>query len=290
VKPGDDFYRYANGKWDAAPRSPRTARATATSTSSRSSPRTGCTPSSRTPAGKLNDADAAKVAAAYASYMDEALAERLDAKPIAPELAQIKALKTKDEMTALMGKANTTGFATILPVYVTIDAKAPTRYTVGSGTGGLGLPDRDYYLQPQFATQKAKYEAYIAQLLTMVGWDKPAERAKAVVAFETRLAQDSWTRAERRNRDKTYNPMTPAELQAATPGFDWNRYLVGTGLPKLSKIVVTTNTSFPKYAKIYSETDLDTLKAWQAFHVADGLRPTSPSASSTRPSSSAPRR
>ena len=65
------------------------------------------------------------------------------------------------------------------------------------------------------------------QLLTLTGWEKPAENAKAIVAFETRLAEATWTRVERRDRDKTYNPMTPAELNALTPGFDWNRYLAG---------------------------------------------------------------
>jgi len=173
----------------------------------------------------------------------------------------------------LMGNANTSGFASILPVYIATDAKAPTRYTVMAGTGGLGLPDRDYYLQPAFATQKAKYQEYVASLLGMIGWEKPAESARAIVDFETRLAQDTWTRAERRDRDKTYNPMTVVELNRAMPGFDWNRYLAQSELPKVERIVVTTNTSFPKFATTYAETPVDTLKAWQAFHVADGAAP-----------------
>jgi len=110
-------------------------------------------------------------------------------------------------------------------------------------------------------------------MLTLGGWEKPAENAKAVVDFETKLAEASWTRVERRNRDKTYNPATLAELQAMTPGYDWNKYLVGTELPKVDRFVVTTNTSFPKYAKIYADTPLETLKAWEAFKVIDGGAP-----------------
>jgi len=274
VKPGDDFFRYANGKWADQTQIPadRTRYGNFDKLAELSENRVRAILDDAS-AGRIKDPDAQKVAAAYASFMNEALAEKLDAKPIQPELAQVRAIRSREQMTALMGKSNTTGFASILPVFISIDAKSPDRYAVMTGSGGLGLPDRDYYLQPQFATQKAKYQEYIAKLLTMVGWEKPAENAKAIVDFETKLAEATWTRAERRNRDKTYNPATPAELQAMTPGFDWNRYLASSELPKVERIIVTTNTSFPKFAKIYSETPVETLKAWQAFHVADGAAP-----------------
>jgi putative endopeptidase len=274
VKPGDDFFKYANGKWAERTEIPsdRVRFGNFDVLAQLSENRVHAILDDAL-AGKVQDPDAAKIAAAYASFMDEATVEKLDAKPIAPELAQVRAVKTRDQMTALMGKANTTGFSTILPVFIGTDAKAPTKYTVMSATGGLGLPDRDYYLQPAFAAQKAKYQAYVEQMLTLAGWAKPAENAKAVVDFETQLAEATWTRVERRNRDKTYNPMSPAELSAATPGFDWNRYLAGTELPKVDRIVVTTNTAFPKFAKIYAETPIETLKAWQAFHLIDGAAP-----------------
>ena len=274
VKPGDDFFRYANGKWADRTEIPsdRTRYGNFDKLAELSENRLHAILEDAV-SGKINDPDASKVAAAYASFMDEALAEQLDVKPIEGELAEIRGVTTKDQMTALMGKANTSGFVSIVPVFITADAKAPTRYTTIAVTGGLGLPDRDYYLQPAFATQKTKYQEYVARLLEMIGWEKPAESAGAIVDFETKLAQDTWTRAERRDRDKTYNPMTVAELNTAMPGFDWNRYLAQSELPKVERIVVTTNTSFPKFARIYSETSLDALKAWQAFHVADGAAP-----------------
>jgi putative endopeptidase len=274
VKPGDDFFRYANGKWADRTDIPadRTSYGYFDKLAELSENRLHAILEDVL-AGRISDPDASKVSAAYASFMDETLADQLDAKPIARELAEVRTVTTKDEMTALMGQANSSGFASILPVFIAIDAKAPTRYAVMAATGGLGLPDRDYYLQPAFATQKAKYQEYVARLLGMIGWDKPAENARAIVDFETRLAEDTWTRAERRDRDKTYNPMTVAELNTTTPGFDWTRYLAQNELPKVQRIVVTTNTSFPKFAAIYADTPLDTLKAWQAFHVADGAAP-----------------
>ncbi|HSV04494.1 MAG TPA: M13-type metalloendopeptidase [Phenylobacterium sp.] len=271
VKPGDDFYGYANGKWDARTQIPpdRTRYGNFDKLIELSEARVHAI-LEEAQAGLLKDPDAAKIGAAYASFMNESLADKLDARPLAPELAQVKAVTTKAQFTALMGKANTTGFASILPVSIDIDEKSPKRYAVYAETSGLGLPDRDYYLQASFADKKAKYLAYVQQMLTMIGWPKPAENAKQVVAFEDRLAEATWPRTERRDRDKTYNPATLAELQAMTPGFDWKRYLAGTELPaNLDRIVVTTNTAFPKFAQIYAGTPLETLKAWQAFHVAD---------------------
>jgi putative endopeptidase len=282
VKPGDDFFKFANGKWDERTQIPadRTRYGNFNKLRELSEHRMHAILEDAA-AGKLSDADAAKIAAGYASFMDEALAEKLDAKPIAPELAQVRKVRTKDEFTALMGKATPgagrgtegVGFASILPVSINVDSKAPTRYALFAGTGGLGLPDRDYYLQPGFAEKKAKYQAYVQQVLTMIGWEKPAESAQAIVAFETQLAEASWTRIQRRDRDKTYNPKSLAELAALTPGFDWKRYLAAADVGSVERVVVTTDTAFPKFAKIYADTPLATLKAWQAFQVADAAAP-----------------
>ncbi len=274
VKPGDDFFKFANGKWAERTEIPsdRVRFGNFDKLAVLSENRQLAILEDAA-AGKLNDPDAAKIAAGYKAFMDEALAEKLDAKPIQPELGQIKAVKTKADFVKLMGKANTTGFSSIFPVGVTIDSKAPTKYGIIGVTGGMGLPDRDYYLQAAFADKKTKYQAYIAQLLTMIGWEKPAENAKAIVEFETKLAEASWTRVERRDRDKTYNPMSVAELNALTPGWDWKAYLTAAELPNVDRVIVTTNTAYPKFAKVYADTPLETLKAWQAFHVADGAAP-----------------
>ena len=274
AKPGDDFYQWANGKWDqqTAIPSDRVRFGNFDKLSVLSENQVHAILEDAR-AGKVKDKDAAKIAAAYASFMNEPLADKRGAKPIQPELAKVKAVATKAQFTALMGTSNTSSFHSILPVGITIDAKNPHRYAVVAVTGGMGLPDRDYYLQASFAPKKAKYQAYVAQILTLAGWEKPAESAKAIVDFESRLAEASWTRAERRDRDKTYNPVDLAGLQALTPRFDWKSYLAGSELPAIDRVIVTTNTAFPKFAKVYDETPLETLKAWQAFHVADSAAP-----------------
>ncbi|WP_419253183.1 M13 family metallopeptidase [Caulobacter sp. ErkDOM-YI] len=274
VKPGDDFYKWANGGWDARTEIPadRTRYGNFDKLSELSEARTRAIIEAAA-ANTAAAGDSAKVGAAYRAFMDEAAIEALDAKPIAPYLAQIKAVKSKDAFTALMGQSSVAPFTSLLGLGIQTDAKNPKAYAVYAGAGGLSLPDRDYYLDAKFADKKTAYLAYVEQILTMAGWDKPADHAKAIVAFETRLAEVTWTRAERRDRDKTYNPATLAELQAMTPGYDWNRYLAGSELPKVDRFVVTTNTTFPKYAKIYAETPVETLKAWQAFKVTDDAAP-----------------
>jgi putative endopeptidase len=274
VKPGDDFYKFANGAWDAKTSIPsdRTRYGNFDKLSELSEARTRFIIEAAAN-DKAATGDKAKIGAAYRSFMDEAAIEALDAKPIQPWLAGVKKIKTKDEFTALMGKSSTTPYTALIGLGISTDAKSPQRYAVYASTGGLSLPDRDYYLDAKFADKKAAYLVYVEKMLTLAGWEKPAENAKAVVDFETKLAEASWTRVERRNRDKTYNPANLTELQALTPGYDWNRYLVGTELPKVDRFIVTTNTAFPKYAKIYADTPIETLKAWQAFKVTDDAAP-----------------
>ncbi len=274
VKPGDDFYKFANGNWDARTVIPadRVRYGNFDKLAELSEARTKAIIEAAA-ADKAATGERAKIGAAYRAFMNEAAIDKLDAQPIQPWLAGIKKVTTKDQFTALMGRSSTTPYAAIIGLGIGVDAKNPKAYAVHASTGGLSLPDRDYYLDAKFADKKTAYLAYVEQMLTLAGWEKPAENAKAIVDFETKLAEASWTRVERRDRDKTYNPATLAELQALTPGYDWNKYLVGTELPKVDRFIVTTNTAFPKFAKIYADTPLETLKAWEAFKVIDGAAP-----------------
>src|SRR5262249_49381720 len=139
--------------------------------------------------------------------------------------------------------------------------------------GGLGLPDRDYYLRDAFRDKKTKYRDYIARLLDMVGWAQAVEPADDVVGFETRIAQASWSRAESRDRDKTYNLLTRAELDALAPGFPWAAWLTAADVGGARSIIVRQKTAFPKLAKIFDETPLETLQAWLAFRLVDQAAP-----------------
>ena len=93
------------------------------------------------------------------------------------------------------------------------------------GQSGLNMPDRDYYLEAKFADKKVKYEAYVADTLKRIGWPAPAATARKIVALETEVAKVSWTKVDQRDDDKTYNPMSKAELEKAAPGFPWQSFM-----------------------------------------------------------------
>lgn len=211
----------------------------------------------------------AKVGALYRSFMDEAKVEALGARPLAADLAKVRAARTRDDVARLMG-ATAGGFGqSFFNPQVYDDAKDPLKYAVYLGQGGLTLPDRDYYLDAKFEPQRKAYEAYVARMLTLAGWPNPAANAKAIVAMETQVAKVSWTRAERRDDDKTYNPIDAADLAAFAPGFGWDAFLAGANLSAAKRVIVAENTAFPKIAAIYGKTGVETLKAWLAFTTID---------------------
>ena len=214
--------------------------------------------------------DEAKVADAYRAYADEARIEALDAQPLQPYLAAIRAADSHDKMAVYMGGTQGRLGSSFFRTGITIDSKAPTRYVVAAGQGGIGLPNRDYYLSPLYADKKVKYQAYIERMLTMIGWDKPAENAAAIVEMETRIAQAHWTPIENRNRDKTYNEYTIAKLAEEAPGFAWQAYFDAAQLGTAPRLIVSQNTAMPKIAAIYAEAPVEVLQAWQAFQTTDG--------------------
>jgi putative endopeptidase len=110
-------------------------------------------------------------------------------------------------------------------------------------------------------------------MLRHIGWENPEKNAADIVALETQMAEAHWTRPESRNRDKTYNPMTIPELEKYAPGFPWRIALKEAGLGKVDRAVLRQNTAFPKLAKVFAGANVDTLKAWQAFHIADDAAP-----------------
>ncbi|HEX7154059.1 MAG TPA: M13-type metalloendopeptidase [Thermoanaerobaculia bacterium] len=272
VAPGDDFFAYANGKWAASTEIPadKVAYNSFNILGDLSEARVRGIVERWASDEKLKaGSDEAKVAAMYRSFMDEAAAEQLDAKPLKPYLASLWNVNNHEELAKWIAANSTTFSRTPFGVYVTDDAKNPDRYTLYMGQGGLGLPDRDYYLRDNFKPQKERYQQYVADMLKLVAYPDAEKHAADIVAMETKIAEAHWTRAESRNRDKTYNPMTLAELEKYAPGYPWRAAFTEAGLGKIEKIVVRQNTALPKMAETLAATPIETLKAWQAFAIAD---------------------
>ena len=270
VKPGDDFNRYANGKFLDALKIPpdRAGFGVNYALVELSENQVHAILDDLSKAGGAPATDPAKAAAFYTAFLDEGRVNALGAKPMQPGLAAIRAAKTRADLASLMGGVGNFQ-ASIFDASIDADSKDPTKYAVSLSQGGLGLPDRDYYLKPSFAEKKAKYQAYVAQMLRLAGWPDPDAGAKAVVAYETEIAQVSWSRAEDRDPVKTYNPFTVPALQKFAPGFAWTGFLKAGELGGVKRYVVAEKSAFPKIAAIFAKTPIPTLKAWAAFHLAD---------------------
>ncbi len=275
IRPGDDFFGYVNGNWARTTQIPadRSSYGGFAVLRDLSEARVRQLVEGYKLGNPATDGDQAKVAALYQAFMNEAAIEALDTKPLQPKVAAIEAVKTKEEMARLMGGAMGGFGGTFFGTFVGDDSKNPDFYALYMGQSGLGLSDRELYLQEKFAPQKTRYQQYVAQTLGMAGWANADQAAAGIVALETRIAEAHWTRAESRDRDKTYNLMTVAELQAQSPGFPWTPFFDAAGVGTADRAIVAQNTAFPKLAKIFAETDLDTLKAWQAFHTVDDAAP-----------------
>jgi putative endopeptidase len=224
-------------------------------------------------AGSDLKGDEAKIAILYRDMMDQKGRDALDIAPIYGNIVAIRNIKSKSEMARYMGHTAADFGSSIFGAYIGEDDKNPQYNALTMFQGGLSLPDRDYYLEAKFAEKKAKYQAYVAKTLGMINYEKPEETAAQIVAFETAIAKVSWTRIESRDPDKTYNPMTWAELKAFAPGFDWMAYANASGLKPANKIIVAQKSAFAAISKVYADTPLETIKAWQTYKTVSEASP-----------------
>jgi putative endopeptidase len=276
VKPGDDFFRYVNGKWAATTKIPpdKSSYGAFAILRDLSEARERALLDRWAADKKLKPgSDEAKVAAIYRTFLDEETAEKLDAKPIQAHLDAIRKASSRDDVAVLMARSRAAFGRSFFGPNVTDDAKNPDKYALYLSQSGLGLADREFYLKDNYKPQKERYQKYVADVLRLIGWGEPEKNAADIVALETKVADAHWTRAESRNRDKTYNPTTPADLEKSAGAFPWRVYFKDADLGKADRVVVRQNTAVPKLAAIFADTPVETLKAWEAFSVADDAAP-----------------
>jgi putative endopeptidase len=224
-------------------------------------------------AGRSSDPDAVKVADAYKAFMDQARADQLDASPLRAQLKAIADEKSRTDVASAMGRAPLSSESSLFELRIAPDTKDTHVYAVYMEVARLGLPDRDYYLDPKFADQKLAYLAYVAQLLQAINWPSPAENAKAVVDFETSIAQVSTPLADERDPVQAYEPIPAPSLNAFAPGFDFRAFLRTAELGGRRTLLLRSKARFPRIAAIFAAAPLDTLRAWQAYHLADNAAP-----------------
>lgn len=274
IEPGDDFYRYVNEGWlkSAAP-PPGLPYANAfVDAYLRTQAQLQALIDDILVGTPAPGSDEEKIATLYRSYVDVAKRNALGLAPLQSDLDAITAIASHGDAARIMARPF---MKSLIGVGVSVDARRPQRYVVVAGQSGLGLPGREYYLSAEepFAGHRAAYAAYIADVFTRAGIDGGAQRAKAIVALETEIAAAHWSPAEMRDPVRSYRLLGMDALQAFAPGFAWSEYLTEATLGHTQELVLTTDTAVRALARLFAETDIETLKSYLAFHCIDGRAP-----------------
>jgi len=280
VRAQDDFFSYLNGKWLKTTEIPpdKARWGTFVKLNDDGQPQLrGLIEAAQKEPHKKAGSETQKIGDLYTSFMDLARLETLGYKPLAGELQRIHALRDKKGVPAAIARLAQIGVSVPYSLSVNQDARESTRYAAYIGQSGLGLPDRDYYLNKEdakFADVRAKYEKHIEKTLAMAGEKNAAAAAKAIVAFETELAQAQWTRVENRNPVKRYNKMELAKLEALTPGYDWKGALAAAGIANKADYVIVSQPSYlTGFQQTLEKTDLATLRSYFEWQLLRAYSP-----------------
>jgi putative endopeptidase len=268
VKPGDDFYRYANGHWlDANHIPPDRARWGSFDELEERSQQQVRALIEALPADAPAGSVAQKVGDYYRAYLDTAAIEAAGLAPAQGGLDAIGAARTHEDLARLIGRPDL-ALRSPLRVAITTDQKNPDRYIVFITQSGLGMPDRDYYLKddPVYAQLRAKYQVHVERMLALAGDADAAAEARAVLDIESHIAQVHWPIAKRRERDLTYNLRTRAEVEQLTPGLPWTALLSESGLESQQQFVVRELDAVQALSLLFVKVPVERWRAYFRYH------------------------
>ncbi|TVQ36235.1 MAG: M13 family peptidase [Wenzhouxiangella sp.] len=206
-----------------------------------------------------------QIANLHASYMDADRIETLGLAPIEKTLHELLALESHEGVARWMGKQGT---GALIAVRIAQDAGNPERYLVHLGQSGLGLPNRDYYDREDepFPAHREAYRSYIAATFERAGIDRAEQRAADVLALETAVAANHFTRVEQRDRQANYNLIERGELEKLAPGFPWEALLSAREVNDVAELVLTNDRAVIASAELFAEFPVEHWASWHAFH------------------------
>ena len=274
VKPGDDFFMYANGNWFDHFEIPpdRSSFGVFNQLDELSKDRVRELIETAAASQPSTGSAAQKIGDYYAAFIDQAGIEAQGLTPVQEDLKRISAANSRQDIATLFGSA---GFASLFDLDLPPDLKNPDQYSVVVSQSRLGLPDRDYYLKddPKLKEIREKYTAYIEQMLTIGGFPDAHAKAREIMAFETEAAVVQWPIEKRRDVDATYNPRTKAQLIAYAPGFAWQSFLEAGEIGSRQDLIVSELTAIKDLAALFNRTPLPTLKSYLTFRYLSDHAP-----------------
>jgi putative endopeptidase len=287
VAPGDDFYRYAVGKWVDTTEIPpdRSSWGSVAIIKEKASARVRGIIEGAAKSNAPEGSDTRKIGDYFSAFMDETRIEQLGASPLKPELDAIAAIKTRKDLSAALGASircdvdvlNLGNFYTpgIMGLSVAEDLNDSTRYRPYLLQGGLGMPDREYYLgsSPRYAELRTKYEAHIGNMLRLAGFTYPEARAKRVMALEMAIAKAHVAVADTNDVAKGNTVWSRSELAVKAPGLDWTAFLTAAGMNDQPRFGAWQPTALAGISKLTASEPLHAWKDYLAFHTIENAAP-----------------
>jgi putative endopeptidase len=275
VRPQDDLFQYANGRWlRDVPIPPDRA---AYGVDSLMTERSLLQQRDLIEAAQISaDPEVRKISDLYSSYMNEAQVERLGIKPLRPELDLAAGLQRAGDIGRLMGRLDRIGVAAPLATFIRPDSKHSAQYAFWITQSGLGLPDRDYYLSDdaRLVEFRAKYREHVEKMLRLLRDAAPGKEADKILALETAIAKLQWTRVANRDAQKTYNPKTLAELAQEAPAIDWRAYFAEAGLTGAPPTIVVRQPDYLQgLSSLIESTPMATWNIYFRYRVLSSRAP-----------------
>ena len=292
VAPGDDFYAHANGAWARRTAIPAdrgsfgVSQQVADLTDARTASLIKAAAAAKAPAGS----DPRKIGEFYTSFMDERRIEARGLAPMRPIFAAIGSIRDRADLARYLGATlradvdalNATNLSTtnLFGLWVAQDLDEPTRYSPFLLQGGLGLPERTYYLDAseEMAAIRSRYRDHVAAMLRLAGLPGGTARAAAVLALETRMAQVHASREDTDDVKKGNNHWTRADFTRRAPGLDWEAFFTAAQLQKAEAFVVWQPGACQGLSALTAEVPLDTWKDYLTFHALQHRAPVLPKA------------
>jgi putative endopeptidase len=280
TKPGDDFDQYANGVWRAKTDIPadRSSTGIFLQVFNLAEQRNAQVIADATKANADAGTDQGRIANWYKAYTDTTGIEARGLAPIKPELDAIAVIRDKTTLSHALGAdlradvdaLNATNFHTenLFGLFVTQALEDPTKEVPYVLQGGLGMPDREYYLstKPDMLANRAAYKAYVTQIFTLAGMSDPAARADRVLALETKIAQAQLSRTDSEDVHKANNPWKQADFAAKAPGIDWNAFWQAAGLSGQQDFIAWQPGAITGLSKLVGSEPIAAWQDWLAFH------------------------
>lgn len=273
VEPGDNFFKYMNGTWLETTEIPadRSSFGGFAILRDLSEERVkGIIEDVAQKEGELTS-DEQKIRDFYNAFMDLEAIEAAGLNPIQGDIAKIRGVSTREDVLAVMGDPEL-GVRSVVAPFIGVDLKDNDNYIVYLTQSGLGMPNRNYYLDEGEKSDdlRESYKAYLATMLTEAGLDNPEQRAANIFAFETKLAEYHWTPTKRRDRSLTYNKRTFEEIKKASPGIAWDSMFAPLDLQDQSTFIVRETDAIEGTAKVFANTDVETLRDYMTAHYIGG--------------------